>query len=436
MLEMIGMTVCSGIGAPEYAAPWIDWKYQSEIEPFPCAVLKERFPNAINLGDMTKYEEWPDATIDVLCGGTPCQSFSIAGLRKGLADERGNLMLTYLEIARRYRPRWLVWENVPGVLSSNAGRDFGALLGGLGELGYGFAYRVLDAQYCRTRRYPWAVPQRRRRVFVVGYLGDWRRAAAVLFDGESLSGNPPPRREAGKNLAVSPSLRAQSQCSHRLDSEAYVPDVSPALKARDHKGPSSDGDGDGAPILPVAQGVSLRGREGGGTAELTGSVSTALRASNGGGDKPHVLAFDCKGTEVQCATDGSHPTLRSMGHNNSHQNAGGHAAVAFAENSRAEVRLCGGDGLASSQLTTGGGKPGQGQPTIASPLAVRRLTPVECERLQGFADNWTQIEWRGRPAELCPDGPRYKSIGNSWGVNVGEWIFERIRLVEGMACDA
>ena len=113
---MIGMTVCSGIGSPEVAAPWIDWRYQSEIEPFPSAVLAQRFPHAINLGDMTKFKEWQDHAIDVLCGGTPCQSFSIAGLRKGLDDPRGNLMLTYLAIADRYRPRWLVWENVPGVL--------------------------------------------------------------------------------------------------------------------------------------------------------------------------------------------------------------------------------------------------------------------------------------------------------------------------------
>ncbi len=144
---------------------------------------------------MTTFEDWPDASIDVLVGGTPCQSFSIAGLRKGFADPRGNLALTYLAIAARYRPRWLVWENVPGVLSSNKGRDFGAFLAGLAELGYGFAYRVLDAQY-------FGVPQRRRRVFVVGYLGDWRRSAAVLFERDSLQGNSPPGKGAGANVAA------------------------------------------------------------------------------------------------------------------------------------------------------------------------------------------------------------------------------------------
>src|SRR6185437_3388128 len=125
------------------------------------------------------------------------QSFSVAGLRGGLADERGNLALEYLRLADRLRPRWLVWENVPGVLSSNGGRDFGSILGGMVELGYGFAYRVLDAQYVRVDGFDRAVPQRRRRVFVVGYLGDWRRAAAVLFERESLCWDSPPRRQAG-----------------------------------------------------------------------------------------------------------------------------------------------------------------------------------------------------------------------------------------------
>src|SRR6185437_2410388 len=158
------------------------------------------YPDVPNLGDMTKYQEWPDATIDLLVGGTPCQSFSVAGLRKGLADPRGNLMLTYLAIAERYAPRWVVWENVPGVLSSNGGRDFGTFLGGLAELGYGFAYRVLDAQF-------FGVAQRRRRVFVVGCLGDWRRAAAVLFERASLSGHPAPSRETRQGIAPTISAR-------------------------------------------------------------------------------------------------------------------------------------------------------------------------------------------------------------------------------------
>ena len=186
----------------------------SEIEKFPCAVLAHRFPDVPLHGDFTTIEDNQYEPIDLLVGGTPCQSFSIAGLRGGLDDDRGNLALEYLRLAQRLRPRWLVWENVPGVLSSGGGRDFGSILGGLVECGYGFAYRVLDAQYVRVDGFARAVPQRRRRVFVVGYLGDWRRAAAVLFERESLSGHPAPRRKARERIADSLTSGA-NQCSGR-----------------------------------------------------------------------------------------------------------------------------------------------------------------------------------------------------------------------------
>ncbi|KRS17516.1 Modification methylase BanI [Roseovarius indicus] len=389
------MTVCSGIGAPELSAPWIDWKYQSETEPFPAAVLAHRFPDAINLGDMTKFEEWPDANVDVLCGGTPCQSFSVAGLRKGLDDPRGNLMLTYLAIARRYQPKWLVWENVPGVLSSNGGRDFGALLRGLGELGYGFAYRVLDAQYVRTCGFELAVPQRRRRVFVVGYLGDWRRAAAVLFDGESLSGNPPPRREEGERPAPTISARTKGGGGLGTDFDCdggLIPQVSPAMKARDAKGPSSDGDGDGLPLVPVAiqeRAVSENPENGpqGSGVRQDGSAYT-LEARN----KVQAVAFDT--TQITSPGNYSQPK----------------------------------PGDACHPLAAGAHPP-----AIARPWAVRRLTPTECHRLQGFPDDWCRIPWRGKPADQCPDGPQYKCLGNSWAINCGEWIFDRIKMVEAAA---
>ena len=201
--------MCSGIEAATAAWHPLGWTpvFFSEIDKSASRFLSLKYPDVPNYGDMTKFKEWPNADLDVLVGGTPCQSFSVAGLRKGLADPRGNLMLTYLAIADRYRPEWLVWENVPGVLSSNGGRDFGSFLGGLGELGYGFAYRVLDAQFVRVESHARAVPQRRRRVFVVGCLGDWRRAAAVLFERESLSGHPAPRREEGKSAPTIPSRR-------------------------------------------------------------------------------------------------------------------------------------------------------------------------------------------------------------------------------------
>jgi DNA (cytosine-5)-methyltransferase 1 len=212
-------SVCSGIEAASVAWHPLGWEaaWLSEIEPFPCAVLKHHYPDVPNLGDMTKFKEWKiESNIDVFVGGTPCQSFSVAGLRKGLDDPRGNLMLTYLAIAKQHRPRWLVWENVPGVLSSADGRDFGSFLGGLAICGYGFAYRVLDAQY-------FGVAQRRKRVFVVGYLGDWRPAAAVLFERHSLQGHPAPSRE--KRQAVTQSIRSSS------DGSSWPADISSTLNA-------------------------------------------------------------------------------------------------------------------------------------------------------------------------------------------------------------
>lgn len=204
------LSVCSGIEAATQAWHQLGWTPVafSEIESFPSSVLKYRYPDVPNWGDMTRWREWPDEKIEVLVGGTPCQSFSVAGLRKGLTDPRGGLMLDYVGIAGRYRPKYIIWENVPGVLTSNGGRDFGTLLGALGDLGYDLAYRVLDAQWVRTQQFPHAVPQRRRRVFVIGCLGERGRAAEILFKSESLCGNPPSRRKTGQGVArdVAPSL--------------------------------------------------------------------------------------------------------------------------------------------------------------------------------------------------------------------------------------
>ena len=193
-------SVCSGVEAATMAWHPLGWEAQwfSEIEPFPSAVLQHHYPEVPNLGDMTLIHSNPifnETTIDVLVGGTPCQSFSVAGLRKGMEDPRGNLALEFCRIADKAKPQWIVWENVPGVLSSNGGKDFGSLLGALGELGYGFAYRILDAQN-------FGVPQRRRRVFVVGYLGDWRPAAGIFKDAVETYWKDKPVRFAYKNNCV------------------------------------------------------------------------------------------------------------------------------------------------------------------------------------------------------------------------------------------
>lgn len=167
-------SVCSGIETASLAFP-PTWKpaWFSEVDPFCCALLKERYPNVPNLGDLAKIETV--SAVDLIVAGTPCQSFSVQGKQAGLDDARGRLAIRFCELVSQCRPRWIVWENVPGVLQSDDGHAFAAFLGGLAKCGYGTAYRILDARH-------FGVPQRRSRVFVVGHYRDWRAAAAVLFD--------------------------------------------------------------------------------------------------------------------------------------------------------------------------------------------------------------------------------------------------------------
>lgn len=564
-------SVCSGIESVSVAVHPLGWTpaWFSEIEPFPSAVLAHRFPEVPNHGDMTllpaKVLSGAIPAPSLLVGGTPCQAFSVAGMRAGLEDPRGKLTIKFVELAdaidhvrtaRGDDECTVWWENVPGVLSDK-GNAFGCFLGALvGESSalqpsggrwtdagcvYGpqrtAAWRVLDAQY-------FGLAQRRRRVFVVASARRGFDPAAVLFESEGLRRDTPPRRGQGQDLTgrapFGPAI--QCGCGYTFSVElgpygcpncegdegpgvevlAGVPSFSGegrcavsqagALLAKGHRGDmatetfciqpdqdvagtlQSSGKAAGSatqqdaeagllvvhgtqdPDIQVDQAhplgrnsgqenavltVSLRGREGGATAELGDDVAGCLRASSGGGDKPHVLA-----------------------------------PVAFAENSRSEVRLESGDGQIVGTLSTGGGKPGQGQPCVAvcvtgeithtlkaegfdasedgtgrgqpiithaiqagalrtnpasgpdgvgvqadhaytlearaevqaiqSASAVRRLTPRECERLQGFPDDWTLIPYRNKPAEQCPDGPRYKAIGNSKAVFCVRWIARRI----------
>jgi len=374
-------SVCSGVEAATVAWHPLGWKPQwfSEIEQFPSDVLQYHYPNVPNLGDMTKFKEWPhDRSIELLVGGTPCQSFSVAGLRKGLSDPRGNLMLTYLAIAARYSPRWLVWENVPGVLSSNQGRDFGTFLWALGELGYGFAYRTLDAQY-------FGVAQRRRRVFVVGYLGDWRRAAAVLFERESLQGHPPPSRETGKEVAKCLTSRVgQAMCGQ---TEQFVTEFVPA---HDKVGTITASYGMGGADIetkPIVFGAQNSARNG---LSASTEVSPTLDTS-----KTPRVAYGIPGNWI-----GRKP-----------ENGG---------NSTTPM-----DNIAPNLTSTD--KHG-----VSHNMKVRRLTPKETERLQGFPDNYTQIPYRNKNASDCPDGPRYKAMGNSMAVPVMRWIGERIQMVHNL----
>lgn len=363
----------------------------AEIAEFPSAVLAERWPGVPNLGDFTKIGKKSYAgAIDLLVGGTPCQDFSLAGPRKGMGGARGQLTLEFCKLVDRLSPRWVLWENVPGVLSSNGGRDFGAFLGALGKLGYGFAYRVLDVQYVRVEPgFPRGVPQRRQRVFVVGHSGgEWRRAAAVLFERDSLRWDNPPRREAGTGVArtLSASLGGPSGKEQALTFIGADGPLNPLCAATGQSG--AEILDDLAPTLNCDHDAPIM-------------IQNALREGN-----QHGLGI---------STDGVSYTL----------DLGSSHALCFTANDNARDLT-----FDKAPTLRTGGKDG-GVITAATFFRdiIRKLTPLECERLMGFTDHYTRIPWRGKPAEKCPDGPRYKALGNSQGVNVMRWLATRIALV-------
>ncbi len=333
-------SVCSGIEASTVAWRHLGWEcaFVSEIDAFASAVLKERLPAVPNLGDFTKIEKGCyDGEIDLLVGGTPCQSYSYAGLRGGIADARGGLAVEFAGLAFRTDVRWLVWENVTGVLTSGGGRDFAAFLSALAGWdvpvpangwknsgvvtcapgGFGLSWRVLDARYTRVQQFPRGVPQRRRRVILVGCRGDWESAAEVLIGGELCGGFDPPSREA------------------RLQS---APDNGAGLAERAS-----------AECFPIDM-MNIEGR------------TSCLRTK----------CYDEAGTAMY--------TLRS-----SHVGA------------------------------------------VCTPHDLRRLMPVESERLMGFPEGWTDVPWKGGRA---PGGYRHRALGNSMCVNVMAWVGERIDAVD------
>jgi DNA (cytosine-5)-methyltransferase 1 len=510
------LSICSGIEAATVAWHPLGWQAAgfAEIEPFARAVLAHHYPHIPLHGDFIGLKANDYGTIDLLVGGTPCQSFSIAGLRKGLDDDRGNLALEFIRLAERTRARWLVWENVPGVLSIDGGRTFGAFLGALAQCGYGFAYRVLDAQY-------FGVPQRRRRVFVVGHSGDWRPAAEVLFEREGLRGDITPRRKARESIAGALTSRASGggggpgagtdvaptldQRSGRSGEHSFA--TSGGLVAHTLRGDgfdaSEDGTGRGTPLVagtvsskwskgtggpagdecqniitdPIAYNVTFcdangrrKDRPDGG---LYISEADAAKTLTSGGDlstyiaghapaaiplqeigkrtgkstddasigvgigqegdamftlqaaAQHGVAYD---TRSGMAPHGSmrgdviSPTLRAKEHEPPMVTQG---AAAFKTGHSATSRSIGYSENVAPSLEGGGG--GNNKPAIMQHMAVRRLTPRECERLQGFPDDYTLVPFRGKTAA---DGNRYKALGNSMAVPVMRWLGERICLVE------
>ena len=433
------ISVCSGIEAATVAWHGLGWEPVAfaEIDAFPSAVLAHHFPTVPNLGDISKVDWRPyRGTVDLVVGGTPCQSFSIAGKREGL-DGASGLVFEYFRLLREVQPRWFVWENVPGSFSSNKGTDFQSILRAWDECGYHVAWRVLDAQH-------FGVPQRRRRIFAVGHLGDWRYPAKVLFEPQSLRGDTAKKRKEGKGSAT----------PAEGSSGVWPARVSSTLNAAFGKklGLENQHINEGAPLfVPVSFQQNQLGEVR--TGDVVGTLNTnsnpsgrntpmicgTLAASGAGTSRPAG-----QGNELDFLVPSLSPVTLRM---RSGCEGGGKGAllsedrsltlatgndqvlfdpVPFEQNERDEVRVLPGYvGALQAQ-------PGMKQQTyldeLMPRLAVRRLTPTECERLQGFPDGWTDIPYRGK--DHAPDGPRYKALGNSMAVPCMRWIGERINNIE------
>ena len=513
----------------------------ADFDEFPSAVLNYHYPQIENVGDVMKHE-WKQykGKCDLIVGGSPCQSFSVAGQRLGMDDPRGNLALKFLQIIRDVQPRWFIYENVPGLLSSGGGQDFATFLGEVAECGYGFAYRVLDAQN-------FGVPQRRRRVFVVGHIdGDWRSAAAVLFESTSLFGDSKQSKEAGQNTSlfarhspkgtgeetsdkgivhcadVGPAMTASGPPYSRtgqqtVEDEALVVQEPIAFDWKNIRStrPSEESTDpltveggiainqqapmhDPAPTLDASYGTGAGMRAGierqvigvrQGSAEGSfgtfedSDIGAVLKASGG------VLGGGSETIITETFTKGGHGVFEqnedTVGTLPAHEAKDAHSLIT---SSAGVVTKGNGEAWETDEkhmsLTSGGGQAGQGYPAVrqsvfnidsqssnsiksgnpnsgsqeidkASNLTtfppspegyrggnavvashvVRRLTPVECERLQGFPDNYTRIPFKGKSAEDCPKTHRYKALGNSMAVPVMKWIGERIQQVSFVVDD-
>lgn len=373
------ISIFSGIEAATVAWKPLGWEAVAfaEIDKFPSAVLAARFPEVSNLGDVTKID-WRSyrGTVDVVVGGSPCQSFSVAGKREGLSGASA-LMWEYIRCVQDVMPKWLCWENVCGSLTVEKGRAFAQLLSTLHECGYGLAWRVLDAQFVRVpvwdgngriARWVGPVAQRRKRVYLVGHLGDMR-ACEVLFESESLRWDNPSSREARKMFAGAAGRGfAHDSARVQLTAPRFV---AHSAGFKFHQGSQSRSIGYKEEQAPT----------------LTADWHNPAVITQHGEDFARTLTM--RHDSSPCVDRGSNVVFVETAENN---------GVTISDGTR---------------------------------WVVRRLTPLECERLQGFPDNWTRISWRGKPEDECPDGPRYKAIGNSMAVPVMRWIGTRIEAANG-----
>lgn len=399
------ISLCSGIEAASQAFIPLGWTpiAFSEIEPFPCAVLKHKYPNVPNHGDLSKYD-WGEyrGKADLVCAGFPCQAFSIAGLRGSLEDCRGNLSIIGIRAIHTIRPRWVLLEQVPGVLSAE-GNAFGCILAGLSGAdaplvpgtedgkwrsagivsgpGYGLAWRILNAEF-------FGVPQRRERIFIIGYLGDWRRAAQVLFEPHGVPGYSAESCEAG-----------QATAGEAADSA-------------------------GADSKPLAFKIR-QGKFGGGSKGYLGSEDKAFTVATG--NDQNIMTVRWQNKNDGLVQDDKSATLKSSGTTTDERSVGAYVYhFSVHQNASGEIQTSEHGftvGTTSNASARNTGK-------IMENDSIRRLTPGECSKLQGFPAEYTAIPYKGKVAEQCPDGPRYKAIGNSWAVPCARWIGERIQNIE------
>ena len=434
MGDMRYISLFSGIEAASVAWEPLGWEPVcfAELDPFPCAVLEHRCHDVPNVGDVTKVN-WKKFKnkCDVVVGGSPCQSFSVAGKREGLSGESG-LMFEYIRAVREVRPKWFLWENVPGALSSEGGEAFRQLLSEMDKLGYGLAWRVLDAQF-------FGVAQRRRRVFLVGRLGACP-PVEVLFEPEGMRGDHPSSREKRQELA-----EAAGRCPASAGFKFHQGAGAGNIGWESEQSPTCTADWHNPAVC--IQG-SMIGRSGANGPQGSGIEQDGANFTLNCTDR-HAVAFAQRNLDtlvfneanITSPTNKSNPQVNDTCH--TLDTDGRNDVICFEretfprQNSAAvavDPVICMADGNAKAAIDEdmcGSLKVGGGAPSIArGRMVVRRLTPKECERLQGFPDDWTKVPYRGKPAEECPDGPRYKAIGNSFAVPVVRWIGERIAMAD------
>ena len=505
-------TICSGIEGATAAWYGLGWTplWFSEVDPFCNALLEHWYPEIPNHGDVTRICWSEVERPDLFAGGTPCQGLSLAGKRGGFDDPRSALAWSFVDGVAALRPRWFLWENVPGVLSSGGGRDLGAFVGALADLGYGIAWRVLDAQF-------FGLAQRRERLFLVGCPGAGRAAFEVLHEPESLRGDPAKGRRAKKDAArrsarragrrggeqrgdveeVARPLPVKGNSLHDESQETYVvgdqdgsrTDIVPSVAWQCHGnnvGPmgilragnggltggvpfvladadrvshplradgfdaSEDGTGRGTPLVAAFGGGNTKGRLDVATCQTAhGSrmdfdTETFVIAAR---EPSAVLSFDNRQDPI-VQSDGS---SRPIGAKDNGQGVCHAFDWTTGQNVRADVRANTMNLRPYAPSLSAVKQPA----TWIPPRVVRRLTPTECERLQGFPDDYTLIPFGGgigrqRDADeliayvcrrhpdwteeyartLASDGARYKALGNSWPIFVVTWIGRRIAAMD------